>query len=128
MLLVQLLALMMAENRLEYMSLYNPAIVDVNIKNQPRITVDGKKYRADFMVSVEYKGKTGAYYVHYLIECDGYEFHQKTKKQVEYDNARTRDLQKCGYIVVRFSGSEIWNHPHNCIMELVSIILSNCNK
>ena len=32
-----------------------------------------------------------------LIECDGYEFHQKTKKQVENDNKREYDIKMLGY-------------------------------
>ena len=62
----------------------------------------------------------------FVIECDGYEFHQKTKKQVEQDNERQRALQKEGYEVIRFSGSEIYHRPKKCALEVKKIILSRC--
>ena len=60
------------------------------------------------------------------IECDGYEFHQKTKQQVEYDNQRQRDLQNEGIEIIRFSGSEVWEKPYKCVQEVQKIILSKC--
>ena len=62
----------------------------------------------------------------FVIECDGHEFHQKTKEQVERDNARMRALQKEGYEVIRFSGTEIWHKPYKCANEVLNIILSKC--
>ena len=62
----------------------------------------------------------------FVIECDGHEFHQKTKEQVERDNTRMRNLQKAGYEVIRFSGTEIWHRPYKCAKEVLNIILSKC--
>jgi very-short-patch-repair endonuclease len=42
------------------------------------------------------------------VECDGHEFHEKTKEQAARDKARDRDLAGRGVTVMRFSGSEIW--------------------
>lgn len=91
--------------------------------NQEIICKNGKKYRLDFYLIVAYKNQETKYFD---IECDGYEFHQKTKQQVEYDNQRQRDLQSEGIEIIRFSGSEIWNNPDKCIDDLQNIILSNC--
>lgn len=84
---------------------------------------NGKKYRLDFYFVVMYKNQETKYFG---IECDGYDFHQKTKEQVEYDNQRQRDLQNEGIEIIRFSGSEIWKRPAKCAGEVQDIILSNC--
>ncbi len=46
-----------------------------------------------------------------VVECDGHEFHEKTKSQAARDKARDRALVSQGFRVFRLSGSEIWNHP-----------------
>lgn len=126
----QLLALEMKVLNIEQMSLYNPFIEDVIITNQENIEAQGEKYRADFSVAVIYKkdknSRKDIYYHFFVIECDGYEFHQKTKEQVEKDNIRTRNLQKKGYDVIHFSGSEIWKNPRKCAKEVITLILSKC--
>lgn len=45
------------------------------------------------------------------IECDGHEFHERTKEQVEYGNTRDYDLKIKGFDVLHFSGSQIINDP-----------------
>jgi very-short-patch-repair endonuclease len=40
-----------------------------------------------------------------VVECDGHDFHEKTKQQVTKDNRRERELQIAGWHVFRFSGS-----------------------
>lgn len=49
-----------------------------------------------------------------MVECDGHQFHEKTKEQVRADNERDRILQSAGFPVHRFSGSEIWLRPLQC--------------
>ena len=44
------------------------------------------------------------------VECDGHEFHEKTKQQAARDKARDRD---------RFTGSEIWKDPGACADEVL---------
>jgi very-short-patch-repair endonuclease len=103
---------------------WNPFIEMSGISNNQKIKCkNGKTYRLDFYFVVLYKNQETKYYG---IECDGYEFHQKTKEQVEYDNQRQRDLQNEGIEIIRFSGSEIWKSPLKCAKEVQKIILSNC--
>lgn len=45
------------------------------------------------------------------IECDGHDFHEKTKSQASKDKKRDREFQKEGYIILRYTGSEIVNEP-----------------
>ncbi len=52
------------------------------------------------------------------VECDGHDFHEKTKDQASHDKKRDRGLKAAGYEVVRFTGSEIWANPQNCAQEI----------
>lgn len=119
----QILAIYMERVNLLGIGLYNPFIDVIAIQKQQNIKCGKNTYRVDFLITVEYKnqGIKG-----FVIECDGHEFHQKTKEQVEKDNKRTRDLQLKGLEVLRFSGTEIYNRPYKCAREIVNIILSKC--
>jgi hypothetical protein len=46
-----------------------------------------------------------------VIECDGHDFHEKTREQATKDKSRDRDLLNLGYPVMRFTGSEIVSAP-----------------
>lgn len=75
-------------------------------------------YRADF--SLEYvdhwrRART------ILIECDGHEFHERTKAQASRDKSRDRKLALAGYHVIRYTGSEIWNDGWRCATEACEI-------
>lgn len=49
-----------------------------------------------------------------LIECDGHDFHERTKEQAARDRARDRAAQHAGLPILRFTGSELWNDPMFC--------------
>lgn len=49
-----------------------------------------------------------------VVECDGHDFHERTKKQATKDRSRDRRLQELGHTVFRFTGSEIWSDPMAC--------------
>lgn len=91
------------------------------VRNQAEILInDKKKYIVDFKVEFLKQENNTAHY--FVIECDGHEFHEKTKEQVAKDKQRERDLMKSGYIVIRFSGSEIHESPTKCAREAIKII------
>lgn len=48
---------------------------------------------------------------HLIIECDGHDFHDRSKEQASRDRARDRELKKLGYDVFRYTGSDIWRNP-----------------
>jgi very-short-patch-repair endonuclease len=78
-------------------------------------------YRVDFMVwSVAPTPSGDIKLLKFIIECDGHDFHEKTKQQVAYDKKRDRDLQALGFRVLRFSGSEIYKDPKACVLALVN--------
>jgi|GEM_PF-2799884 len=68
------------------------------------------KYRVDFMI--EWNEKK------IVIECDGHEFHEKTKEQVSRDKKRDRFITMQGYKLLRFSGSEICNNIHEVLDDI----------
>ena len=55
------------------------------------------------------------------IEIDGYEYHS-SKEQLTADAARERHLQKMGWRVIRFTGSEVYRNAHECARDAQSII------
>lgn len=119
----QLLAIALEAIKIRDIKKYNPFIDIIDIEKQLEIKCGRNKYRVDFHIPVIYKNQGG---MNFIVECDGYEFHQKTKEQVEYDNKRQRNLQKAGYIIIRFSGSEIWKNPYDCANDIKNLILSKC--
>lgn len=125
----QMLSIELERANISRIEEYNPFITVSPIYKNYNIECEDAKYRVDFMFMVGYvnQGEKGLNeVVKFVIECDGHEFHQKTKEQVEYDNCRQRALQKAGYEVIRFSGTEIWHKPYKCALEVKNLILSKC--
>lgn len=73
-------------------------------------------YEVDFLLSSPY------FTDKIIIECDGHDFHEKTKQQASYDKKRERDIVKKGYIVLRYSGSDIYNNFDKIIKELTDYV------
>lgn len=86
----------------------------VNVFHQ--VTVGS--YRADFLIRYQHEGVA----VWGVIECDGHDFHEKTKEQAQRDKARDRDMQAAGLLVLRYTGSEIWADPLLVAMGAVEIL------
>jgi very-short-patch-repair endonuclease len=84
------------------------------------------KYRVDFLISVVEFCEKPKFKKSFVIELDGHDFHEKTKEQVKKDKEKDRFLTSEGYVVVRFTGSEIYNEPHNKVKELLELILKLC--
>ena len=78
-----------------------------------------KKYYVDLYFEIDSWTEN----VGVVVECDGYEFHQKSKKQVEYDNEREYEIKKCGFDILRFSGSKIYNDPFKCANDIFDYLL-----
>lgn len=91
-----------------------------SINPQEEIEYDEKEYRVDISLAIILKGKE----VKIAIECDGHEFHEKTKKQAANDKQRERALTKYGFVVMRFAGSEIWNNPYRCAGEILQYVMN----
>jgi len=57
-----------------------------------------------------------------IVECDGHEFHEKTKEQVRRDRQRDRTLQSLGMPVFRFPGSELYQDAFRCAAEALTAL------
>lgn len=56
-----------------------------------------------------------------FIECDGHDFHERTRSQARSDRSRDRLLQKT-YPVLRFTGSEIFADAMACADEIFEFV------
>jgi len=56
------------------------------------------------------------------IECDGHDFHERTKEQAANDRSRDRALQLDGWMVLRFTGSEIYRSASACAAQIMQAI------
>jgi very-short-patch-repair endonuclease len=75
----------------------------VNVQRQKEIG----PYRAD--IYIEQDGKK------IVVECDGEGFHDDKKR----DNKRDKYMVDRGYLVFRFTGSEIYNKPDECALRVI---------
>ena len=99
----------------------------LHIYPQEKIKANGHRYVADFLfVSFfEDDGKGSFDYckpLKVVIECDGHEFHEKTKEQVIRTNQRNYDLSLENFEILHFSGSEIVNNPLACAEKAYDFI------
>lgn len=59
------------------------------------------------------------------VECDGHDFHERTKEQAARDKSRDRRLARCGVVtVLRFTGSEIHENPRACAEEVIATCIA----
>ena len=87
------------------------------IEPQYKVSAKYTYYVADFMI---FDSKNPDFLL--IVECDGHEFHEKTRKQVTNDNNRDYELKSAGYDVLHFSGSEIYNDPTVCAVKVIDYI------
>ena len=90
---------------------------------QTHLSVLKNSYRVDFLISnmiicnTEYKCEKRI-----IIECDGYDSHH-TKCQRNHDIERENNLKMAGYSIIRFSGTQIFNNPYDCVMRAFKFLL-----
>ncbi len=72
-----------------------------------------ESYRADFAIDTRWGLVT--------VECDGHDWHERTKQQAAYDRSRDRELLRLGIPTVRFTGSEITHSAERCASDLFAI-------
>lgn len=92
-----------------------------NIRITPQSEVS--KYTVDFLISFKPLFDT-CHSLDIVIECDGHEWHEKTKEQSTKDKVREREIKKCGYLILRYSGSEIVEDPEKAYIDVANVIYS----
>ncbi len=83
------------------------------------------KFRVDFLISqyatwgrAPQDGRSEGWRS-LIVECDGHDFHERTKEQAAKDKSRDRSLVMSGYEVFRFTGSELWRDPLKCAFQVL---------
>ncbi len=92
-------------------------------------TAMGKLFSRYGLPPYEFHAPIAGYVVDFLIlgtpivlECDGWEFHAKTRAQQEADAARDAHLAELGYISVRFTYHQIVRQPARQARRIAGVI------
>jgi very-short-patch-repair endonuclease len=80
------------------------------------------KHRVDFAIFINGVANEE---IKIVVECDGHEFHEKTKEQAARDKSRDRDLLIAGWKVLRFTGSEIWRDYEACTIQVEALAVND---
>lgn len=78
-------------------------------------------YSADFAITIM-PNDHHALPARVVIECDGHAFHEKTKEQAAHDKARDRYMTERGWVVMRFTGSEIYADARACAASVERVV------
>jgi Uncharacterized protein conserved in bacteria len=97
-----------------YLALGFPVSQRLPIRRQVQID----SYRVDFVIEDASGNRLLA------VECDGHDFHERTKEQAARDRSRDRNLLlNHGLPVMRFTGSELYADPFNCAAEALALAM-----
>ncbi len=82
------------------------------------------KYTADFLIAGRHMELPHSPEIRrsIVVECDGHDFHERTKEQAQRDRKRDRDIQALGYKILRFTGSEIFRAPFDCASTALEFV------
>jgi very-short-patch-repair endonuclease len=81
-----------------------------------------ENYRCDFVIWHNHPNGT---ITKIVVECDGHDFHERTKEQAQRDRSRDRALTARAWRVLRFTGAELYRDSEACVAEVVAIIESD---
>lgn len=86
------------------------------------------EYRVDFAVHLTgaSNGKQRSAWI--AVECDGHQFHERTKEQAKRDKSRDRCLATKGFRMLRFTGSEIYESSFACAVDVHLLVQSIINE
>ena len=97
--------------------------------------IDGYDYVHDFAFYIDvyslrnrFKLKDCMFMSSVTIECDGHDYHNKTKRQVSNGNKRSNAMQQSGLTVIHFSGSDLFKYPYQCAEEAYCVIIKKYKK
>ena len=85
-----------------------------HLLTQAERIVSGRAMRLDFALVRDD--------VKVTVECDGHDWHERSKEQAASDKSRDRLLLADGWSVLRFTGSEIHADPIKCAEEAITIL------
>lgn len=82
----------------------------------PQYETEG--HRMDFAVFINIVANEE---VRISVECDGHEFHERTKEQAARDKGQYNDVQIAGWRPLRFTGSMLWRDPQGCAAQVAEL-------
>jgi hypothetical protein len=127
-------------NFMEWYGYKYGAAEELTVHQQEVVKGLPKPYRVDFLLETttyemapddpraDRNGLVEVVYSQVVVECDGHDFHERTKEQAQRDKARDRAFHAAGYTVLRFTGSEIWKDPDKCAVEALRMVGEQTRK
>jgi very-short-patch-repair endonuclease len=94
---------------------------DYKIETQKDFVIYRKNYRVDFLIT--YKDDQNNIFK-LVVECDGHNYHERTKEQARKDKSRDRDFLRIGIPTIRFTGAEIYEDSSECAHEIFGVLWS----
>lgn len=79
----------------------------------------GADWRVDFLVTAPAYTSDRPFLRRLIVECDGHDFHERTKAQAARDRSRDRMAQSRNVQVYRFTGSEIHRDAWGCAGQVL---------
>lgn len=89
------------------------------------------KYRVDFMAhfsAYPIRNKDGERTQecrNVIVECDSQQFHERNESERRYEKERDRFLQKDGFKILHYTGSEIVKKPFTTAADVLSYLVSS---
>jgi hypothetical protein len=93
-------------------------ITPFQLRGGAPVYVANLNVRVDFAVFVRALG--GGWFP-IIVECDGHDFHERTKEQAANDRLRDRTLMGDGWMVVRVTGAEIMADPERAAVGVTHL-------
>lgn len=120
-LLYGLIALRLVDRRVKLVGLTTSGPLLTEWTAEVYVQHEVGKYRLDFAIHVTDGGSLSQWIA---VECDGHDYHERTKEQAQRDKARDRELTQLGYRILRFTGSEIYRDNMACAFQIHRLIIS----
>lgn len=89
------------------------------------------RFRVDFFLRYEIRNwvpNSCVRTAEVIIECDGHNYHERTKEQARCDKSRDRRLARLGFTVFRYTGSELFNDAFGCVEEILGFLSDKAVK
>ncbi len=94
---------------------------------QAGVSVSGHAYRIDFaFIGSVMGGASDGAPIRIAVELDGHDFHERTKEQASRDKMRDRILMANGWMVLRFTGSDVYRDPAAVMAEVRGVASKLC--
>ncbi len=110
--LLEEILLQCAKHKFSLVQTEGPTLITITPQKEFRF--ERTNYRVDFYLE--------ALGVCVIVECDGHDYHERTKAQATRDKKRDREFFKHGMVVLRFTGREIHNNAEACANEALKYL------